>query len=73
MNGHTDKIWALDTKVEPGFKSSTSDFLNRALIVSGGADSKIMILLDVKKEEEDLKKDEREKNTKQEQNLQKSF
>ena len=70
MNGHADKIWDLDTNVEPGSKSSSYNFLNRALIVSGGADSKIMILLDVTKQEEDLKRDVRKKNTKQEQNLQ---
>ena len=38
--------------------------------MSGGADSKIMIMLDVKKQEEDTKRDARGKNTKQEWNLQ---
>lgn len=58
LDGHSEKVWALDTKAD--------DTLS---IVSGGADSRLIVWTDITKEREDEKRKAEEENVLMEQKL----
>lgn len=58
LDGHSDKVWALDTK--------TDDTL---MLISGGADSRLVVWTDITQEQEEEKRKAEEENLLMEQKL----